>query len=359
MTSSQKFELTLSVYRDIINGYSTFLDGSTEIYVRHLKDLDHSFFQHKKEHFAKIAEEKGLMSQEEYIEVLKKTGHWSEEEESQYNNLKTEIKNLSQTRSKVFLESQRNTIEARIKSKEKELSKLAKARKELKVNTVEDYAEHKTNDFIISYCFYKDRECQHNFFTEESYSQLTIEEVEHYSWIYAKALYRLNEKNIKRVGHSSIFLNNYLLSKGVPYHFFGKRILDLTIYQNTICSYGNSCKNVLEYADNSMGDIEDIDEVIEWYKRERDAIDRKFNSGNKKGGKFSGSAPKSVKADGLPDKEERFEAIGVIGHNQEEFEQAAREKDALPVNYKKAAEKLKKELKKDILETKDLVKMHE
>ena len=104
---------------------------------------------------------------------------------------------------------------------------------------------------------------------------------------------------------------------------------------------------------------EDIDEVIEWYKRERDAIDRKFNSNSKKGGNFSGSAPKSVKADGLPDKEERFEAIGVVGHNKEECEQVAREKDALPVDYKKAAEKLKKELKKDTLETKDLIKMHE
>ena len=109
----------------------------------------------------------------------------------------------------------------------------------------------------------------------------------------------------------------------------------------------------------SLGAIEDIDEVIEWYKRERDAIDRKFNSNSKKGGNFSGSAPKSVKADGLPDKEERFEAIGVVGHNKEEFEQVAREKDALPVDYKKAAEKLKKELKKDTLETKDLIKMHE
>tara|TARA_R110000824_G_scaffold40178_5_gene120686 strand:+ start:52 stop:1131 length:1080 start_codon:yes stop_codon:yes gene_type:complete len=359
MTSSQKYDLSLSVYRDIINGYSAYVDGSDEIYIKHLKDADQSFFQHKKEYFRSIALEKGLLTQEAYIEVLKDTGHWSSAEEEEYQHLIKEIHNLEETRSEVFLESQRKTIEARIKSKREKLQKSAKARSELRVNTVEDFCEHRVNDFIMSFCLYKDRELKHPFFSEEAYSELHLEEIEHYSNIYIKVLEKLNQKNIKRVGHSAIFLNNYLLAKAIPYHFFGKRILDLTIYQNTICSYGNSCKNILEYAETSMGNLEDIDEVIEWYARERKAIDRKYNSDNSKGGSFGGSSPSAVKADGLPSKQERFEAIGVMDHNQEEFEQAAREKDALPIDYKKAAEKLKKDLKKDTLDTRDLVKLHE
>ena len=73
MTSSQKYELCLSIYRDVVNGYSTCVDGSDEIYIKHLKDIDQSFFQHKKEYFRNIAVERGLLTQEKHIEVLKDT----------------------------------------------------------------------------------------------------------------------------------------------------------------------------------------------------------------------------------------------------------------------------------------------
>jgi hypothetical protein len=355
MTASQKYELCLSVYRDIINGYSSVLDGSQELYIKHLTDRDQSHFQYKRQHFQAVAEERGLLSEEDYIEMLQQTGHWSREEEETYKNLNIEIKNLESTRDNLFLEAQRKRIEERIDQKTEERDKLSQARSELQVNTVENFAENKLHDFMVSFAFYKDRELSTPLFTEDAYGELTLDKVSHYYTIYGEALKAVTEKNIKRVGHSSIFLNNYLLAKSNPYYFFGKKVLDLTSFQAALCGYGNSCKNILEHSDNSMNNIEDIDDIIAWYAQERQAIDRKYNP-DKKG---KGKGGPTVQADGLPSKSERFEAIGVFEHNKEEFEQAARDHNAVPVDYKKAADALKKKLGKETLDAKDLVKMHE
>ncbi len=352
MNASEKYELCLNLYNDIINGYTVVYDlKDNAIYIKHLRDVDYSLFEHQKERYKKIGISKGLKTESEHLEILHSTNHWSKEQESEYQNVLTEISNLKKTRSQVFLEAQRKRIEDRIKEKEDYLLKFSQYRNDIKVETVEGYATAKMNDYIMTFCFYKDRELKENYFSESSFSNLELEEIQQYSITYFEALRLFNEKNIARVGHSSIFLNNYLLSKGVPYHFLGKRIIDLTSYQSSLCTHGNSCKNTLEYAENSMPAIEDIDEVITWFERERSIIDKKFNS-NSKGSKSSSSSS------GESEKTQRFTGIGVFDHNKEEFQHAAIQNEAAPVDFVQAAENLKKKLGKEKLDAQDLLEIH-
>jgi hypothetical protein len=203
----------------------------------------------------------------------------------------------------------------------------------------------------MTFCFYKDKKLEKPYFSEESFGNLDLDEIKKYSLVYFEALRVFNEKNLSRVGHSSVFLNNFLLAKGEAYFFFGKKIIDLTSYQAAICGYGNSCKNTLEYSENSMQGIEDIDEVIKWFERERQNIDKKFN--NKSHSKPTGHTSSSGSG-----KQEKFEGIGVFDHNKEEFQQAAFDQNAAPVNFIEAAEKLKKELNKEVLNSEDILEIH-
>ena len=353
MNASEKYELCLSLYNDIINGYSIIYDSEDNaIYIKHLRDVDYSLFERRKEFYKKRAISKGLKTEEQHLEILHDTKHWSKEEEAQYQNTLIEISNLKKTRSQVFLEAQRKRIEDRIKEKEDYLFKFSKYRNDVKVETVEQYAIAKMNDYMMTFCFYKDIELKNPYFSEDSYSNLELEEIQKYSLAYFEALRPLSEKNICRVGHSSIFLNNYLLSKGIPYHFFGKKIIDLTSYQASLCTYGNNCKSTLEYAENSMPSIEDIDEIIEWFKRERSIIDKKFNSNSKKSNNYSPSSS------GESEKTQRFTGIGVFDHNKEEFQHAAIQNEAAPVDFVQAAENLKKKLGKEKLDAQDLLEIH-
>lgn len=353
MTATEKYELCLGLYSDIINGYSVVIDDAdNEIYIKHLRDLDYSLFEQKKELFRRRGKSKGLPTESEYLQILHDSNHWSKEQEKEYQHLKAEIDNLKTTRTQIFLEKQVKRIEDRIKEREENLIKFSQYRNEIKIDTVEQYSEVKLNDFIMTFCFYKDQDLKELYFSETSFGNLELEEVRKYSLVYFSALRKLNAKNISRIGHSSIFLNNYLLSKGNPYHFLGKKVIDLTSYQNSLCSHGNSCKNILEYAENSMPPLTDLDDVIAWFEREKAIIDKKFNSDSKsKGSSTQASGGESGKT-------ESFVGIGVFDHNKDEFQQAAIQKDAAPVDFVDAAEKLKKKLGKDELNAQDILSIH-
>ena len=100
-----------------------------------------------------------------------------------------------------------------------------------------------------------------------------------------------------------------------------------------------------------MPAIEDIDEVITWFERERSIIDKKFNS-NSTGPKSSSSSS------GESEKTQRFTGIGVFDHNKEEFQHAAIQNEAAPVDFVQAAENLKKKLGKEKLNAQDLLEIH-
>ena len=121
MTSSEKYQLCLRLYNDIINGYSIVVYNGKEIYIKHLRDADYALFEHHKEIFRLEAIDRGLKTEEEHLQLLKDTGHWSQDEEDKYQHFIAEIKNLNKTSSQIFLESQRNIINKRIEEKEEEL----------------------------------------------------------------------------------------------------------------------------------------------------------------------------------------------------------------------------------------------
>lgn len=349
MTSQEKLELCLRLYNDIINGYSVFHDNGEEVFIKHLKDSDYAFFEDKKSLFKKIAAKKGLHTEKEFYQILEKTGNWSREDEESHERLSLEIKNLNKSKEKLFVESQKNIVDTKLKEKEKEFREIDTRRKQVRVNTVEEYADNKINDFILCYTFYKDADLSTNLFSFEDFQEISVEETYRYTQAYYGGLAKFSNANIKRVAHCTFFLNSYLLSKSNPYYFIGKPIKDFTTYQSNLCSFGNGCKSILENSDNTLPDLEDIDDVVDWFNRERDIINKKHTSKPSSPSQNSSSNGKST---------ERFEAVSYLGATKEEVNQIAASEDAKPINFVQAAEKLKKELNKDTLDTADLLKLH-
>ena len=349
MTPQEKSEFCLRLYNDIINGYSTYHIGSKEVYIKHLRDVDYAFFEEKKNLFKNIALERGLQTEKDFFELLDKTGNWSNQEEENYQRLSKEIQNLNKSKSKIFVEAQRNIIDSRLKEKEKQFKEIEFKRKQIKVNTVEEYDNSKINDFILCYSFYKTPDLKEYLFDFEEYQEIPVEDTYVYTNSYYFALNKFSSHNIKRVAHSTFFLNTYLLSKSNPFYFMGKAIKDFTTYQSNLCSYGNGCKSVLENSDNSPPDLQDVDDMIDWFERERDIINRKYKQKPSSSSQTSSSGKTT----------ERFEGVSYTGATKKEVSQIAASEQARPVNFVEAAEKLKKELKKDSLSVSDILKIHQ
>jgi hypothetical protein len=347
MTAGEKYELCLRVYNDIINGYTLTYFDKREVYVKHLRDVDYALFEQKREIFKQQASEKGLLSEQENLEMLDKTGHWSKLEEEKYQQLIAEIKNLNKTHDQIFLESQKKIIADRIDKKQKEMREMSKHRDLVPLNNLEKFANEKLNLFIMKFCLYKDRKFDEHLFTEKEFDELDTETVTKYATVYFSSLNLFNDKNIQRVGALGTFLNAYMLCSGNPYYFFGKKISNLTTYQVRLSGYGNSFKNTLEHSESTPPISEDIDEMISWYERERESIRRRY-SGNSKPAKSQPSDSKT----------ERLEGIAIPNASKEELETLGAENKATPINLVEAAEKLKKKLGKDELNIRDMVELH-
>ena len=145
MTSSQKYELCLRAYRDIVNGYSVVRRNGEKVYIKHLRDVDYALFEQKKHAYREEASSRGLLSEEENLEMLNETGNWSNAEESKYQAALKEIENLKKTESQIFLDSQRKIISQRVKEKEKELTKIGEYRNLTPLVSVEEFATDKLN----------------------------------------------------------------------------------------------------------------------------------------------------------------------------------------------------------------------
>lgn len=347
---SAKYELCLRLYKDIINGYSVAIDETKEVYIKHLKDVDYAFFEQKKDLFKMEAEKAGLQSEEELLALLHESGNWSKEEEANYQVIDKELRNLRKTHSKIFLDSQRKIIAQRIKEKQQKVLEAQAIRGSLNIKSSQEMAAAKLNDYIMTICLYKDPALREPLFTHDEFRELDVDTLTMYNTIYYASLSNLRADNLRRVGHCGLFLNSFMLCDASPYHFFGIRGADLTSYQGIIASHGCSCKNILENSDNTMPDYDDIDDVCEWFKREAEIINKKYSPKSK--------STKSSPNTGSP-KQERFEGIAVVGANQDEMLALAQEKDATPVDFHKAAEKLKKDLKKDVLNSRDILTIHD
>tara|TARA_Y100000004_G_scaffold107958_1_gene121082 strand:+ start:5239 stop:6303 length:1065 start_codon:yes stop_codon:yes gene_type:complete len=353
MTANEKNELCLRLYKDIINGFSVcFREDDKDWFVKHLRDYDYATFEERKKYYKSLARSKGMNSEKEVLELLDKSGNWSKEEEKNLQNLITEIRNLTKSKDKIFLESQKNLIQTRIEEKTKDLEKLSSVRHSAFPTTTEQFAANRLNDYIMSYSFYKDAELKKPLFTFEDFGEMSNAEATSIVKIYNDCLNELEYDNIVRVAASTFFLNSYLLAKGNPYYFYGKNISNLTMFQAMLVGRGNYFKGIIEHTENDIPEFDDVDDLIEWYDREKGIIDSKFNKDK---------APKATKSSlsNSGRNTEKFEAIGVVGKaTDEEMNTLAIKHDAKKINLVEAAENLKKKLGKEELDARDMVQIH-
>ncbi len=148
MTSAEKYESSLRAYTDILNGYSVIHYEGKKVYLKHLRDSDHALLERQKEQYRQEAASQGLFSEEENLEMLNETGHWSSAEENKYQNALKEVQNLKKTESQIFLESQRKIISQRVKEKEEKLREIGKYRTLVPLVSTEEFASNKINFFF-------------------------------------------------------------------------------------------------------------------------------------------------------------------------------------------------------------------
>ena len=320
------------IYADIINGYSLIESEGQNLYIRHLNESDIGYISSKYKAFFLEAEEKGLLSQEKKLELLKEQGIWTEEEDK-YKKAKEELSRNLENKKNLLIKSQVQTISKIIEELEIEVISLENKRTEAIDLTCEKYADRRSNEEIVGLCLYKDPELKERFFTRKEYEEMDQTELYAYIFLYNNSLVNFTSKYIKQIAAMPFFINSFLISNDDPMIFFGKPIIDLTNYQIDIFSTGKFYKSVMSSRGNPPEEYyEDPEKVVEWYE-----------------------SSKSVEE--IHKQTEGKEASTIVGADKEEMKQLIKS-DPTAVDLNKEVSKKMKEKGTHNLDMKDIMKIH-
>ena len=153
---------------------------------------------------------------------------------------------------------------------------IEKSKNELMGTTAEEYAQRKNNEKIIYASLYKDLECKEPYFKEEEFDGLHQEELGECIKLYNKNMENFTETWVKKVGVLPSFLNSFFLCNDDPRIFYGKPVVELTIYQTDLFSKAKYYKSILSESDHNGPPPEVYNEglqaVVMWYDQQYSII---------------------------------------------------------------------------------------
>ena len=268
MAQTNEKQTCRKLYSQVINGCTPALLGKSKVFVKHFSDSEFSSFEEEHEEFFEEALGKGLSSEKEKLKEIILQEHWTEEEEQQIKDLTGSISDATQQLETVSLEEKKG-VQNFIQSLQNKLHALGRVRNELISTTAETYAQRKNNERIIFHSLCKDPECKIPFFEEEEFDNLDQSELVEAISLYNENMEFFTEKWIKMIATMPSFLNSFFLCNDDPSIFYGKPVIDLTIYQTDLFSKGKYFKSILSEsaADGpSEADYEKgMQGVVNWY----------------------------------------------------------------------------------------------
>jgi hypothetical protein len=273
MTHQEAFNLK-SLLFDIINGYSQVVYKNKPCFIKHYSIFDSLSSDSLYEDFFNLAKNNKLPTNEEKLVYLKQNELWSESEDNLLKDKHSFLMNLRENRSKLtLLQSQYKQYTAEIEKAEAEIGKLENKKNQLLGITCENFALRKINSINIFNSFFSDRELKLKFFTNETFEELDDDEINNLINIHNETTLRFNEKMFNKIAIFPIFLRFFGLCDNDPVKLYGKRVLELTFYQEELFYKGCYFKNIFSEMKNNISPeiLENPDELISLYESGKNA----------------------------------------------------------------------------------------
>jgi len=275
-TQTQNYDYS-EIISDIFNEVTITESSIGTIYLKHFGQLETKTLLSRKREFIQEAEAKGILSNEQSVELLIKDGMWSQEKEDTIKE-KTEFTDgLKKSLAKIKLPSQAEQQKKLIDLEEKRLDDLRKEKKELIGITSEEYADKKINRlFFDNICFF-DRDFKKPISERLEYSDISTE-VE-LSNIQNDFFKKFSDENISKAVLSESYGSFLPFAENVL-DIFGKPLKDMTSFQLKMAGFGRSFLTVFKNATKEIPDYvaRDPEALIQWAQNQRQ--DSKNNAGS-------------------------------------------------------------------------------
>jgi hypothetical protein len=144
------------------------------------------------------------------------------------------------------LPSKKKHIQELIDLKKKDLYFLLNKKAELVGKTSERYGSQRSNEEFIRYLIYSDQQCSRHFFSDEQFANLSEEDLSFFVKENDAISKRLSESNIQHVVLRDFF-NMYLSQTENVSSFYGRPIIELSVYQLKLAIYARIFFNMFQY----------------------------------------------------------------------------------------------------------------
>ena len=309
------------IFSEIIEGYS-FVPSKLfgDLKIKHINNFDAAKTDIKNHYYFEKAVSQGLEKREDKIDYLIKEKLWDPEKDKQAKRLEDMLKGMRKTKSKLFLQTQIDSINKDIEKNELELNTILSEKETIIGFTAEEYAQRRINEYYM-YISILD-ENGNRLFKEDEFQELDEEQVAEIMAVYSKNNEKFKAEVLKKIALADFFTNIFYLCEDNVFNFYGKPVINLTFYQIEIYSYGRYFKSLIQNSEDKIPDhiVEDPDKLIEWAqssKNVKEVLEK--NSGEEAGASSIMGATKEDLAKAGVDKNE-----DVIDLSQKAKEQGGR-----------------------------------
>ena len=249
---------------DILNGYSPF----REFFIKHFRTEDFCLLDGIYDKYFELARTKGARTEKEQLEYLEKSGQWTKKDENTLREQRSFLDGLYLTKKKLIIKKQVDGINKDIEKTGVKIIELSNKRADLLGIIAENYANKKLSEVFVFYSLYTDKELKVPRYTQESFEALEQGEVNILQISFNSALDHLSTFNLKKLGLSAFYQNQFLLCDNNIQLFYGKPVVALTSYQQDLFYYGRYFKHLLENGTKPPENVmSDPDKFEEWYNK--------------------------------------------------------------------------------------------
>ena len=275
-----RYEEFQVLFTEIIEGksYSEKLD----CYIKHLNDRDLvKLYRVRDSYLKKFI--KGIPTEREKLEQLKKDDLWTDQKEDDLISLKWTISDNKKNVETIVAPEQREVILKIIAQKQEEHDALEIEKMTLMHPTREYYSRKYLAEILPLYGTFKDESMTELKFSQEQFDDFSEEEITSISVDYSDELKKFSSRNMRILAAFPFVLNQISLCKKNPLVFLNKPVIDFTNNQSDLYTRTIRNLNILENTENEPIEIDTTTEeqdILDWYDLNYGIIQGKNKKGN-------------------------------------------------------------------------------
>ena len=252
------------IFRDTVQAFSVGIYERETVYIKHLGICDQVELEDVKISYFEKAKARGIPTEEDMLQYLRGEGGWTDEDDQKISELEGYIERLNYNKRNLYLKSQLDHQDKLVAKAREELQKKIQEKLDLVGNTCESYAEKRCTDYYIIRSFYYDNQFIKPIFLEESFDDVSSQELRTVSTIYSNVFEAFSDYNFQKLVLED-FYNPMMNLCESTMEFFGKPITFLTHYQLRLMVYTKMFKNILQSEEEIPVEMRnDPERLMDW-----------------------------------------------------------------------------------------------